>query len=70
MEDGLYTVKEVSEILRVNKDTVYSLIRAGLLPAMKLGCLKIRKHSVEEFLGTYDGYDLTDLKNIVELSKD
>ncbi len=65
--DMIYTVKEVSEILKVNVNMVYSLIKKGLLPAMKLGSLKIRKTSLENFLATYDGYDLSDLDNIVKL---
>ena len=37
--DELYTVKEVSRILKVNVHKVYDLIRAGLLPALKLGSI-------------------------------
>lgn len=33
----LYTVKEVSEILKVNVSYVYTLIKKQLLPAIKLG---------------------------------
>ena len=39
MEDTLYTVTEVAEILKVGKNRVYDLIKAGLLPALKLGGL-------------------------------
>ena len=59
--DELYTVKEVAKIMKVNVHKVYGLIRAGLLPALKLGSIKIRKESLEEFLRKYDGKDLTDL---------
>lgn len=70
MEDNrmLYTVKETSNILKVNVHLVYDLIRAGLLPALKLGSLKIRKEAIENFLKEYEGMDLTDLKNIVKLN--
>lgn len=64
MEQMLYTVAEVATILKTNKTYVYSLINAGLLPALKLGSLKIRKASLEEFLKNYDGMDLTDLTDI------
>lgn len=67
MQDKVYTVKQVSEILQVNVNRVYDLIRAGLLPALKLGNLKIREASLENFLKDYDGMDLSDLYNIKKL---
>lgn len=51
----LYTVKETAATLGVNVHLVYNLIRKGLLPAMKLGSLKIRKETLEEFVSTYEG---------------
>lgn len=60
MEDTLYTVTEVGQILKIGKNRVYDLIHAGLLPALKLGGLKIRKSSLCEFEKNYEGYDLTD----------
>ena len=39
----LYTVKEVSEILIVNVNVVYDLIKSGTLRALKLGRYKIRR---------------------------
>ena len=68
--DELYTVKEVSQKLKVNIHKVYELVNAGLLPALKLGSIKIRKESLEEFLMKYDGKDLTDLKNVRDLKID
>lgn len=64
MEDVLYTVKEASELLKTNTNYVYALIRKGLLSALKLGSLKIRKTTLLEFLATYEGQDLTDLDDI------
>lgn len=63
----LYTVKEVSQILKVDVHKVYDLIRSGLLSALKLGSLKIRKQTLEKFLAEYDGFDLSDLNNIHKL---
>lgn len=63
----LFTVSEVSNILKVNADMVYALIHAGLLPALKLGNLKIREEALQNFLATYEGYDLTDPNNVVKL---
>lgn len=67
MEDILYTVKETSKILKTNSNYVYDLIRKGMLPALKLGNLKIRKSSILEFLERNEGKDLTDLDNIKDL---
>ena len=63
-EKLLYTVKEVSELLHTNPTYVYNLIKAGLLPVLKLGSFKIRKESLSKFLADYEGKDLTDPKNI------
>lgn len=64
MQDMLYTVKEVAEILKTNVDYVYKLKNAGLLRFIKLGSLKCRKTTLEEFLQKYDGYDLTDTSHV------
>lgn len=64
----LYTVKEVSVVLGVNVHMVYGLIKKGLLPAIKLGSIKVRKQSLESFLEKYEGMNLTDLDNICELN--
>lgn len=66
----LYTVKKTAATLGVNVHLVYNLIRKGLLPAMKLGSLKIRKETLEEFVSTYEGKDLSDLDNIVLMDAD
>lgn len=68
MDDMLFTVKEVSEILKCNVDYVYKLKSKGLIPFMKLGSLKCRRQAIEAFLEKYEGYDLSDLDNIKELS--
>ncbi len=65
--DELYTAKEVSKILKVNVHKVYDLIHAGMLPALKLGSIKIREESLNEFLMKYDGMDFTDLNNVCNI---
>lgn len=67
MDDTLYTVKEVAKVLKTNVNYVYSLIKKGYLPALKLGSLKVRKVSVNEFLQRYEGKDLTNLDFIKNL---
>lgn len=67
METMLYTVKEVAKLLKTSPDNVYALYHAGVLPMLKLGSLKCRKEALIEFLQKYEGYDLSDLNNIVPL---
>lgn len=67
MEEYLYTVEEVAAILKVNKNTVYDLIRNGLLIALKLGRLKVTRTTLLRFLKDFNGKDLSDLDNIKEL---
>lgn len=59
MDKMIFTVKEVSEIIHTNQTYVYSLIKSGLLPALKLGSYKIRKETLAKFLEDYEGCDLT-----------
>ena len=66
-EKVLYTVKEVSEIMHTNQAYVYSLIKAGLLPVLKLGSFKIRSESLFRFLEENEGKDLTNPMNVVDL---
>lgn len=49
----LYTVKEVSKVLKVNTDAVYDLIRKKRLPALRLGAMKIRGSDLERFIEKY-----------------
>lgn len=49
----LYSVEEVAIVLKSNKDYVYNLIKAGVLPAIKLGRLKVLKSTLEQFLKEY-----------------
>lgn len=69
MEDKIiYTVKEVAEIIHTNPAYVYSLIKSGLLPALKLGSYKIRKSALLNFLEDNEGKDISDPFNIKTLS--
>ena len=68
MEEVLYTVSEVSKLIKSSPAYVYELIRAGLLPALKLGSYKVRRVALLEFLERNEGNDLTDPSNICELT--
>lgn len=61
----LYTMKEVSAILKTNVTYVHRLRKAGLLPCIKLGAYKVRKEALEAFLEKYEGYDLTEPERVV-----
>lgn len=65
----LYTVKEVAKIMHTNHAFVYSLINAGLLPALRLGSYKIRYETLMKFLEEHEGEDLRDPKNIRPVCK-
>jgi len=67
--DILYTVSEVAELIKCNTNYVYDLIRTGLLPALKLGSMKVTRSALLEFLKKYENYDLTDPSNIKPLEK-
>lgn len=50
-EHLLLTVREVAETMRVSNMTVYRLIRAGELPAIRVGKhFRIREHELSEYL--------------------
>lgn len=66
-QDILYTVSEVAELVKCNNAYIYSLIKAGLLPALKLGSMKIRRAALLEFLEKYEDKDLTDPFNIKDI---
>ena len=68
-EKILYTVKEVSELIHTNQAYVYSLIKAKLLPALKLGSYKIRREALIKFLEDNEGNDLTNPQNVFVLNE-
>lgn len=68
MEDMLFNVKEVAEILKTNPAFVYELIKKGFLPALKLRSLKVRKIALLDFLQKYEGKDFTDINNVKDLT--
>ena len=67
MDEVLYTVKETAKLIKTNPSFVYELIKAGHLPVLKLGSMKIRRIAILEFLTKNEGFDLTnpyDVKKI------
>ncbi len=50
-EVRLLTVAEVASIMRLSKMTVYRMVNAGTLPALKVGrSVRIPEHVVDEYL--------------------
>ena len=46
------TVAEVAELMRVSKMTVYRLVHAGDLPAVRVGrSFRVHEQAVSEYLG-------------------
>ena len=65
----IYSVQEVAKLLHSNPNYIYALIEKGVLPAIKLGSIKITKTSLEKFLIEYEGKDLSNLDKIDILVK-
>ena len=65
----IYTVKEVSRLLHTSPAFVYKLIDTGILPALKLASIRVRKEALDEFLRAYEGKDLSDLDDIKPLNQ-
>lgn len=66
-ETMIYTVREVATILRTSPNYVYKLIEKGCLPAIRLGSVRILKKSLEQFLTTNQGNDLSNINEIKKL---
>ena len=49
-EKLLYNVRETAAVLGVNVHLVYELINRKLLPALRLGSLKVRKSTLIDFV--------------------
>ena len=56
-EDLVYTVSEAAEMLKVNKNYVYTLINKRLLHSTKLGFRKVTRKALPKFLDKNDGLD-------------
>ena len=46
----LYTVSEVSKMLKVNRNYVYKLIKNGELEAVKIGSIKIKREALNQYV--------------------
>lgn len=64
----LYTIKEVSQKLKINVSDTYKLIKAGHIQALKLGAFKVTSVELEKFILNASGKDYSDLNNVRELN--
>lgn len=65
--EKLYTIKEVSKLLKCNVNRVHQLRKAGLLKCLKLGSYKVTESSLNQFLENYDGMDISNPSEVREL---
>lgn len=59
MHDDLYTVAEVAKKIGSNPNYVYLLIKSKVLPALKLGSMKVPKEQLVAFQNKWVGWDLS-----------
>lgn len=60
----VYTIKEVSKILKCNINRVHELRKKGFLKCLKLGSWKVTEESLDNFLKNYDGKDIDNIKEV------
>ncbi|NRT77901.1 helix-turn-helix domain-containing protein [Clostridium beijerinckii] len=70
MEPVLYTVSEAAELLKINRNSVYDLLKKNVIRGLKLGSLKITRAELMKFLEESNGKDLSNLEDIKELTFD
>ncbi len=58
----LYTIKEVSKLLKCNVNRVHELRKRGLLKCLKLGSWKVTEASLDDFIRKYDGRDVDSIE--------
>ena len=52
MMNKLYKVSEVANILQINRNQVYKLIRANELKAVLIGSLKVTEEDLQAFISS------------------
>jgi len=68
MDPVLYTVTEAAELLKVNRNSVYDLLKNNVIRGLKLGSLKITRTELIKFLEENNGKDLSNLEDIKDLT--
>lgn len=70
MCEELLTVNEVAKVLKTNVNYVHALRKTGQLKFLKLGCYKVRRETLNEFIRNSEGLDLTDPSRVRRLEDD
>lgn len=68
MEPVVFTVAETAELLKINKNAVYELLKRNILIGLKLGSMKITRTELMRFLEENTGKDLSNLDDIKEIT--
>ena len=70
--DRLYSVIEATEQLSITKNKLYDLVRYGYIKPIKCDSIKIPSTEIDNFIGKWTGWDLSDLDNPkkIEYSKE
>lgn len=64
----LFTVTEIAEILKINKNAVYELINSGELPAIKgIGRLKVSEDDLRKFIEKSKEWKILENKNLEKM---
>lgn len=48
--EHIYTIPEVAELLRTNRNYVYNEIKKGRLTAVRIGTMKVRERDLDKYL--------------------
>lgn len=62
----LYTLDELTSVLKINRNDVGKLIKYGHLKAIKLGRIKVPDFEVARFMSESLGKDFSDFAHVVD----
>ncbi len=71
MEDMLMLISQAAKKFNIPQEVLRELVREGIISSIVLrNTTRIRYKSMIRFLEEYDGKDLSDLGNIIEVAQD
>ena len=54
--NDVVTVSELARMLKIGRNTAYELVRAGIIPCVRIGRqIRVPKQAVEDYLNQYSG---------------
>ena len=69
MQKKLFSVLEAAELLSLDKNAVYALIKAGILVPLKIKTYKLSGVELDNFAEEWRGWDLSDPVNPVRIKR-